>query len=145
MDPGPPTSDIYGAEDAAYIASLVDRENGEYHLLLQPLADSRRNRLRELWVDAKTYQTRQAVVEDRLFIQVGPIVPTYFQIEFVDYQGMPVIFRIQAVVRWTVGGRESPALNNEYLFTDISFPKSLPTWYFQPKAYREHIADAPAN
>jgi hypothetical protein len=145
VDPGPPTEDAYGTKEALYRASLIDSENGEYHLTLEPVSDPRRDRLRELWVDAKTFETKQVIVDDRLFIQPGPIVPVYMQMEFVNYKGMAVIFRIQAVTRWMRDAREVQEQTDEFLFTNISFPDSLPSWYFEPKTYREHMAEAPMN
>jgi hypothetical protein len=30
-----------------------------------------------------------------------------------------------------------------YDFQDITFPQSLPTWYFNPREYGSHVADTP--
>jgi hypothetical protein len=32
----------------------------------------------------------------------------------------------------------------DYVFSDISFPSTLPEWYFDPKTYPQHSDDAPS-
>lgn len=48
--------------DVNLIETLDGDDGPEYHLGLKPLRDPTRNRLRELWVDGKTWLTEKAIV-----------------------------------------------------------------------------------
>ncbi|MBC5810946.1 MAG: hypothetical protein GIW95_08885 [Candidatus Eremiobacteraeota bacterium] len=56
--------------------------------------------------------------------------------------GVPVVERIHSR---SVPLRDGtgPDAASDYRFADVSFPKSLPEWYFMPETYRAHIAEAP--
>ena len=57
-----------------------------YHLLLQPNLDPQKLRLREVWVDTQTFQTRQIISADNF---TGSHVP--WRITFDDRSGVPYI------------------------------------------------------
>ena len=85
-DPGPPTADLFEPtpEPAAsalpligsvtavgefdYHVNSVETAGDQLHLTVSPIRDPDRNRLREIWVDAKTLELRKIVATDKLFI-----------------------------------------------------------------------------
>jgi len=167
-DPGPPTADVFEPAplhtyppsfvptpeaslppiivtvkvhaEFDYRVTAVRREGDELHLTLVPRRDPARNRLREIWVDAKTLDIRKLVATDTLFIQGGPEYPVLFTMEFTMYEGIPVITHIHGVV---YGGYNGDGQTVDYDYTDLIFPASLPEWYFNARDYAAHQDDAP--
>lgn len=167
-DPGPPTADVFepaplhtlapnfvptpeasrpptlvtvtARGEFDYRVTSVDREGNEIHLKLVPKRQPDRNRLRELWVDAKTLDLRKLVATDKLFIDGGPVYPVLFTVNFKMFEGIPVITHIHGVV---YGGYDGDGQTIDYSYTKLSFPKSLPAWYFNPRDYAQHQDDAP--
>ena len=168
--PGPPTADVFEpapahphppdfvptpevAESAppiiGSVRAFVEREydvtsmetvDGQLHLTLDPIRDPDRNRLREIWADAKTYELRKLVATDKLFVTHGPVYPTTFTITMSSLDGRPIVTAIHGVVG---GGYDDDGQEVDYKFRDIAFPDTLPDWYFNPKAYASHQNDAP--
>jgi hypothetical protein len=170
VDPGPPTADIFvpaptpkpvpqptaserlrtiavvGATgDLDYRAAFAGLDAGAYHLKLQPLRDRDRNVLRELWVDASTYELRRVLAIDKLFIiNQDVIVPQRFDIHFEMQEGVPVIRRLDAVADVAPSFRGlGHHVEGQYFFDDIEFGTAMPGWYFEPKTYRAHFKEAP--
>jgi hypothetical protein len=168
-DPGPPTADVF--EPAAlhtlppefvptpeasqppviatvrargefdYRVESVTREGNLLHLVVEPRHDPDRNRLRQLWVDAKTLDLVKLVATDKLFIEGGgPVYPVLFTIDFVMYEGIPIITHIHGVVG---GGYDGDGAVVDYDFKRTAFPASLPDWYFNSRDYAQHQGDAP--
>jgi hypothetical protein len=168
-DPGPPTADVFEpaplhtitpefvptpeASMPPVIATIRVRANFDYrvtnvaregnllHLSILPKRDPDRNRLREIWVDANTLDLKKIIVTDKLFIEGGPVYPTHFTIDFSMLEGIPVITHIHGVV-------DSPDYDGdgktvEYEFKDLTFPQTLPSWYFNARDYAQHLNDAP--
>lgn len=164
-DPGPVTADLFalsaprphaqapapsgipliGSVNAAYEAEYaplsLDLTGGEYHLRLRPLRDPRRNRVRELWVDAQTFAIRRAVVTDRLFILGGPVFEGNDTIDMGTVDGFPVITHVHS--RTDFDANSGDGLDVDYTFSGIGFARALPDWYFEPSSYGEHLAQAP--
>jgi hypothetical protein len=165
-DPGPPTADIFGlagalvtaphAPDSPYrtIASVVasggpayevtsaQLESGQWHLRVRPLHVPGTYILRELWADAATLELRKAVVADKLFILAGPVYDELDTMTFALVNGRETIAHIHA--RANFDDRPGGAgLDVDYDFSDVTFPTTLPDWYFQPGSYRAHISEAP--
>ncbi len=169
-DPGPPTADIFEpapmhtrAPDFVptpevsmppiivtvrvranydYRVTRVVREGDQIHVSVSPKRDPDRNRLRELWVDAKTLDIEKLQATDKLFIEGGPTYPVLFTLYFQKYEGIPVITKIHGVVE---GGYTDDGQTVDYEFKDLVFPKTLPDWYFNARDYAQHQADAPDN
>lgn len=167
-DPGPPTADVFEpaplhtyapsfvptpeASLPPVIASVrvraefdyhvtnVQHEGDELHLTLVPRRDPQRNRLREMWVDAKTLELRKLVATDTLFVQGGPEYPVLFTMEFSMYEGIPVITRIHGVV---YGGYDGDGQTVDYEYKELVFPASIPLWYFDARDYAQHLSEAP--
>jgi hypothetical protein len=167
-DPGPPTADVFEPAplhtyppdfvptpeaslppvivtvrthgEFDYRVPSVVREGDELHLTLTPRRDPKRNRLRELWVDAKTLDLRKLVATDTLFVQGGPEYPVLFTMEFAMYEGIPVITKIHGVV---YGGYDGDGQTVDYTFKDLVFPQTLPDWYFNAREYAQHANEAP--
>lgn len=167
-DPGPPTADIFEPAPAHtpapdfvptpeptglniiatvrvkgefdYRVTSVEHEGDELHLKLEPRRDPDRNRLRELFVDAKTLELRKVIATDKLFVEHGPIYPVIFTITFSTLQGVPIITNIHGVVG---GGYDEDGQIVDFDFKNVVFPKTLPAWYFDPHSYAAHLDDAP--
>lgn len=167
-DPGPPTADVFepaplhtlapdfvptpeastppvivtvrARGEFDYRVTDVLREGDELHLKLQPRRQPDRNRLRELWVDAKTLDLRKLVATDKLFVERGPVYPVLFTITFEMYQTIPVITHIHGVV---YGGYDGDGQTVDYEFANLKFPLKLPDWYFNARDYAQHLSEAP--
>jgi hypothetical protein len=167
-DPGPPTADIFepaplhtlppnfvptpevslppvivtvkAVAEFDYHVVKVEREGDELHLTVVPRRDPERNRLRQIWVDAKTLELRKVVATDKLFVEGGPVYPVLFTIYFSSLEGIPIITHIHGTVG---GGYDGDGATVDYEYTNISFPKTLPEWYFDPHDYAQHVSEAP--
>lgn len=163
-DPGPPTADVFEpaplhtyAPDFVptpeptndprilvtvrvkaefdYRVTSVESEGDELHLKLQPRRDPKRNRIRELWVDAKTLELKKMVVTDTLYIDHGPEYPCLFTLDFSTLATVPIITHIHGVV---YGGYDGDGQTVDYDFLDTVFPASLPDWYFNARQYGQN-------
>jgi len=167
-DPGPPTADLFerapvkqhanpqdfvptpepsGPETIAsvvttaelsYKVTAVAIEGPLLHLSVQPFRDVDRNRLREIYVDKKTFEIRKVVATDKLFVG-NDVYGTTFTVDLQMLQGRPVVTHIVGIV----GDGYTGDPKTEYWFNDIRFPASLPDWYFDPRQYAAHKGDAP--
>ncbi len=167
VDPGPPTADIFehalfaprsapGASPAPPIESPLPiigsvsvttdydyrvtsarRDGATWHLTLEPKRDPDRNRLDDLWVDAETFELVRMRVRDHLYLGVsGQSLEDEFDAQFTIREGLPLLSSIHGQTKYG-------AFETEYTYEEIVFPDSLPEWYFQPKQYGMHRADAP--
>jgi hypothetical protein len=164
-DPGPPTADVFEPAPARphpieevptpepnytplpviggvrtiiesdYKVETLEVEGDQLHLHIYPIRDVERNRLREIFCDRKTYELRKLIATDKLFIDKGPVYPVTFTITMGMVQGIPVVTDLHGVVG---GGYNDDGKEVDYQFRDITFPKSLPDWYFNPRTYAQH-------
>jgi len=167
-DPGPPTADVFEPAplhtyppdfvptpeaslppvivtvrvhaEFDYRVTQVQREGDELHLTLVPRRDPERNRLREMWVDAKTLELRKLVATDKLFVPGHDPYPVLFTMDFAMYEGIPVITHIHGVV---YGSYDGDGQTVDYDFKNLVFPASLPSWYFDAREYAQHLSEAP--
>ncbi len=173
-DPGPPTADLFEPApvhphpvswvptpepsgtmppiiarvgvtiNADYYVVSIGADDGLLHVVLTPRRDPERNRLRELWVDPRTFELEKVLCTDRLAVDYGSghvdIYPVLFTVTLGRLDGIPVVTHIHGVVQ---GGYNGDDQIVEYSFDDISFPKSLPDWYFDPREYASHVDQAP--
>lgn len=170
-DPGPPTADLFerapikphtGLNDyiptpepaaslqtlatvkavgeTAYKVVNVAIEGPLLHLSVEPFRDVERNRLREIYADKTTYELRRVVATDRLYLDGGVSYGVIFTVDLQMLQGRPVVTRIHGVVG---DGYNDDGKVVDYWFNDIRFPATLPDWYFDPRDYAAHTADAP--
>ncbi|MBV8245960.1 MAG: hypothetical protein JOZ38_08575 [Candidatus Eremiobacteraeota bacterium] len=170
-DPGPPTADVFekapatphpvefvptaepSGNNPAVIATVrafgeleyrvtnVAIEGRELHLSVIPRRDPDRNRLREIYVDRKTLELRKLVATDKLFVDLDPkVYAVSFTITMGMLDGMPVVTDIHGDVDPSYSGDGEKV---EYHFKDISFPKSMPDWYFNAREYAQHQSQAP--
>jgi hypothetical protein len=128
-----------GARDADYRVVRVAREGDLIHLWLDPRADAERNRIDEMWVDARTYDLRRARVRDHLYFRdTGQSLGEDFDVQLTPGPGgLPLITSIHGKTKYD-------QYETDYTFRDVTFPAELPAWYFEPKEYGAHRADAPA-
>jgi hypothetical protein len=169
-DPGPPTADLFEPApvhshpisfvptpepssplvvigtvttigEFDYRVDSVTQEGDELHLAVLPTRDPDRNRLRELWVDKATLELKKLVATDKLFILgTKDVYGVTFTITMGMLEGHPVVTDIHGVVG---DGYSGDGTTVDYTFRDISFPDTLPDWYFDAKQYAAHQTDAP--
>ena len=169
-DPGPPTADIFqpapvhsrpitfvptpepvgtalpviGTVSAVgefdYRVDSFEVDGDTIHLKILPTRDPDRNRLRELFADKHTYELKEFVATDKLFIDgTHDVYGVLFDVKLGNLQGTPVVTDIHG----TVGdGYAGDGTVVDYYFRNISFPATLPDWYFTGK-YTGHADDAP--
>ncbi len=130
-----------------YRVTRVAMEGDEIHVTLVPRRDPDRNRLRELYVDAKTLELKEVVATDKLFEEDNGhhVYPMLFTVTLGWMHQMPVVTHIHGTPTYQKDadylGRDATV---DYDFNDITFPASLPSWYFDPRTYAQHGDDAPA-
>jgi hypothetical protein len=166
VDPGPPTADLFErslfapqvgpastpqpdesplpvignvrvSTDYDYRVTSVRRDGPAWHLSLVPRRDPDRNRLDDLWVDATTFELQRARIRDHLYFAFsGQSIPDEFDARFKLRDGLPLLAEIHGETRYE-------QYVTDYTYEDISFPTSLPEWYFQPLQYGMHKVEAP--
>ncbi|MFZ1126196.1 MAG: hypothetical protein WAN59_13745 [Candidatus Baltobacteraceae bacterium] len=169
-DPGPPTADLFepaplhphpiefvptpepaettlptiatvtSIGEFDYRVTAMDAEGPLLHLQIEPTRDPERNRLRELWVDKRSYELRKLVATDKLFVEHDRVYGVTFTIVLGSLQGYPIVTDIHGEVGDNYSGDGE---NVDFHFRDVAFPPSLPAWYFDPHAYGAHENDAP--
>lgn len=142
---------VFGESD--YNVTKMTVEGEELHVVLQPRRDPERNVLREIWVDKHSYVLRRLIAHDRLFAEGEGVYPVKFTYTLGYLDGYVVITHLDGVVLPTVSKDRAGHISEEaydgdgatvtYDFEDITFPQSLPEWYFDPHQYGSHLADAP--
>jgi hypothetical protein len=145
----PPTIAVVSAlGEFDYRITNIERQGSVLHLSLQPRRDPNRNRIRELYVDAKTLELQQVVATDRLFEEEDTGMHIYsmiFTITLGWMNNMPIVTHIHGTPTYE---QDSEYLGKDatvdYDFNDIAFPGSLPSWYFDPRSYAGHVEDAPS-
>lgn len=158
-----PVSEAYTPEPATTEAPLIGRvlslvefdyrvtyvsiENDLVHLTVAPISDPDRNRLREIYADKTTFELKKLVAADRLFL-TGPdndVFADQFTITMGLVDGVPVVTQIHGIAGSDDRGREYQDDGKEvdFYFRDITFPATLPDWYFNPRQYGAHQNDYP--
>jgi len=131
-----------------YRVTRVANEGNQIHVSLQARRDPDRNRLRELYVDAKTLELQEVIATDKLFEEGDngtKIYPMLFTITLGWMHNMPIVTHIHGTPTYQKDADYLGAdATIDYDFTDITFPDSLPQWYFDPRSYAQHQADAPS-
>lgn len=137
---------VYGEPD--YIVTKFTVEGDLLHLVLKPRRDPERNVLREIWADKKSYELRKVIAHDRLFGTDQGTFPVLFTYTLGYLDGVLVVTHLHGVVEpridrggETIYGGDGATV--DYDFKDISFPASLPAWYFNPRDYAQNRANAP--
>ncbi|MEA2785419.1 MAG: hypothetical protein QOF71_1523 [Candidatus Eremiobacteraeota bacterium] len=128
-----------GARDGDYRVVRDARDGELIHLWLVPKTDPDRNRIDQMWVDARTYDLRRARVRDHLYFGIsGQSIEEDFDVRLTPGPGgLPLITSIHGQTRFD-------QFTTDYTFRDVTFPSELPAWYFEPKQYGAHRNDAPA-
>ena len=96
-----------------------------------------------MWVDKRTWGITRFLAADKLFyLHTNVVVPLILDVRMSTIDGIPVVTRIHG----TSDGDDpiSEANDNtDFVYRDITFPATLPDWYFDPRTYKAHIADVP--
>ena len=123
--------------DYDYRVAGARREGALLHLALEPKRDPDRNRIDDLWVDAATFEIARMRVRDHLYFGfTGQSIEDEFDARFTMRDGLPVLASIH-------GETQYDQFETDYTYTDVTFPTALPEWYFEPKLYGLHKAEAP--
>ena len=140
---------VVAVGESDYDVPQMTVERSLLHLVLRPRRDPERNVLREIWVDKKSYELRKVIAHDRLFDGDDGIYPMVITYTLGYLQGQLLITRFHGVIlprvdpngtQHVVSGIGSTI---DIDFTDITFPSSLPAWYFDPAQYGQHLAEMP--
>ncbi|HEY1655563.1 MAG TPA: hypothetical protein VGF86_10640 [Candidatus Tumulicola sp.] len=129
-----------------YRVTSVTREEHLLHVTLVPRRDPDRNRLRDLYVDAKTLELQEVVATDKLYEEDSRhVYPMLFTVTLGWLHDMPIVTHIHGTPTLEADseylGRDATV---DYDFTDITFPATLPDWYFEPRSYAAHADDPPS-
>jgi hypothetical protein len=129
-----------------YRVTRVANEGDLIHVSLMPRRDPDRNRLRELYVDRKTLELKEVVATDKLYEEDSGhhVYPMLFTVNLGWMHDMPIVTHIHGTPTYQADadylGRDATV---DYDFVDITFPQSLPDWYFDPRAYAQNVPNAP--
>ena len=139
--------------ESDYNVPKLEVEGSMLHLTLQPRRDPERNVLREIWVDKHTYVVKKIIAHDRLFAEGDGVYPVKFTYTLGYLNNYVVITHLDGVVLPIVDKDKAGHVSERefdgdgatvtYDFQDITFPGSLPGWYFNPREYGSHVADTP--
>lgn len=137
----------FGESD--YNVPKLTVEGNELHLVLQPRRDPERNVLREIWIDKHSYELRKIIAHDRLFDGDDGIYPMVITYTLGYLQGQLLVTRFHGVILPRVDADGTQHFVSgigsviDIDFQDITFPSSLPAWYFDPRTYAQHQAELP--
>ncbi len=130
-----------------YRITTVVREGNVLHVSLSARRDPDRNRLRELYVDATTLELQQVVATDKLFDEGdngNHVYPMLFTVTLGWMNNMPIVTHIHGTPTYENDanylGKDATV---DYDFNDIAFPAALPSWYFDPRSYAQHVVEEP--
>jgi hypothetical protein len=145
----PPTiASVTALGEFDYRVTNVVTEGHLLHVSLLPRRDPDRNRLRELYVDAKTLELQEVVATDKLYDEGDNghhVYAMLFTVTLGWMNNMPVVTHIHGTPTYEQDaeylGRDATV---DYDFNDITFPASLPDWYFDPRSYAQHTTDMPS-
>jgi hypothetical protein len=133
-----------------YTVTSVETVGDQLLLHVEPRRDVERNRLREIWCDKNTLELRKLVATDKLFVSGGGVGTRVYAVIFTitigNVQGLPVVTDLHGVVGKDSDGNqyEGDGRDVDFQFRDITFPASLPAWYFDPRTYAQHQNEAPS-
>lgn len=125
-------------------------EGNLLHLTLRPRRDPERNVLRQIWVDKHSYELRKIIAHDRLFTDDQGVFPVTFTYTLGYLQGVLVITKLHGIVEprlerdGTQTVYDGDGRTVDFDFEDISFPGSLPGWYFDPRQYAQNKEQQPS-
>lgn len=149
---GPPLKSIASVVSVGepdYNVTSLTLDGANMHLVLQPRRDPERNVLREIWADKKTYELRKIIAHDRLFTDDEGTFPVTFTYTLGYLHGTLVITHLHGLVEPRIEANGSKTEYGgdgrivDFDFKDISFPASLPDWYFNAREYAQNKASAP--
>jgi hypothetical protein len=141
---------VFAAGEFDYRVVSIKTEGKELHVIIEPTRDPDRNRLRELFVDKDTYELHKLIATDKLFLEGdGPTVvyAVLFTVKLGTVEGYPVVTSIHGIVGANLSNPNDTYSGDgaivDYKFFDISFPKTLPDWYFRKNLYNSHRGEWP--
>lgn len=150
LEPLKTIGSVVAIGESDYDVPKMDVEGELLHLYLKPRRDPERNVLREIWIDKHTYELRKIIAHDRLFTPDQGVFPVTFTYTLGYLDGNLVITHLHGIVEPRVdkGGTQTvydgDGRTVDFDFKDISFPSSLPAWYFNPREYAQNKSQAPS-
>ena len=121
-----------------YRVTRIANEGDQIHVSLLPRRDPDRNRLRELYVDARPSSCRRLSrpTSSTTRTPAHHVYPMLFTVTLAWMHNMPIVTQIHGTPTYQADaeylGRDATV---DYDFNDITFPDSLPDWYFDPRSY----------
>lgn len=149
LEPLKTIGSVVALGESDYDVPKMDVEGELLHLTLKPRRDPERNVLREIWIDKHSYELRKIIAHDRLFTDDQGNFPVTFTYTLGYLQGTLVITHLHGLVepRLEKDGTQTvydgDGRTVDFDFKDISFPASLPGWYFDPRQYAQNKEEAP--
>jgi hypothetical protein len=150
LEPLKTIGSVVAIGESDYDVPKMTVEGELLHLYLKPRRDPERNVLREIWIDKHTYELRKIIAHDRLFTDDQGIFPVTFTYTLGYLQGTLVITHLHGIVEPRVDKDGTQTVYDgdgrtvDFDFQDISFPSSLPAWYFNPREYAQNKDQAPS-
>ena len=135
--------------ESDYDVPQMTVERGLLHLVLKPRRDPERNVLREIWIDKHSYELRKIIAHDRLFDGDEGIFPMVITYTLGYLSNQLVVTRFYGVIEPRVDPNGTQHIVSgigsviDITFQDITFPSSLPAWYFDPRQYGQRLAEMP--
>jgi hypothetical protein len=129
-----------------YRVTRIADEGNLIHVSILPRRDPDRNRLRELYVDRTTLELKEVVATDKLYEEDSGhhVYAMLFTVTLGWMNNMPVVTHIHGTPTYEADAEYlGTDATVDYDFTNITFPQSLPDWYFDPRSYAENAANAP--
>lgn len=149
LEPLKTIGSVVAVGESDYDVPKMEVEGELLHLTLKPRRDPERNVLREIWIDKHSYELRKIIAHDRLFTDDQGTFPVTFTYTLGYLQGTLVITHLHGLVepRLEKDGTQTvydgDGRTVDFDFKDISFPGSLPGWYFDPRQYAQNKEEAP--
>ncbi len=115
--------DLVGTQDVG--------QRKAYHLRLRPLFDPATHNLRDLWIEANTFEVLVAHFVSRYSPRPGAIDSASDVTEYFTQVGQ---YRIASHIIFTYQTRHVSQLN-DVTISQVAFPASLPDWLFDQKLF----------
>ena len=134
----PTIGSVRAQAEADFRARSARRIGDAYELEVEPRRDPDRNRAQTMTIDAQTFELRRVIARDRLYLAGSATsYPETFTIDLRMLAGHPILDHIHG------GTGEGYDSEVDYTYSNVTFPETLPAWYFEPASYGIHFAEAP--
>jgi hypothetical protein len=114
-----------------------------WHLRLDATSDPMKHNIRELWINAQTYDIMTAVLEGTYRPNPSAMRShTYVQEDFGQVGSYWLM--IHSIWTYVRPGFESGRSQYEATALEMRFPEDIPSWFFDEAQFRAHLKEVPA-